>query len=62
MHSQHTACLLISDFDKYMGDMEIATMMDQVKKRIAELEALGTDEEVRCQRTDLSFCNLQESP
>jgi len=42
-----TACLLpvFPDFDKYIGDMEIATMLDTVKKRIEELEAVATDED-----------------
>jgi hypothetical protein len=34
------------DFDKYMGDMEVSTMLATVKARIAELEAMpDADEE-----------------
>lgn len=34
------------DFDKYIHDMELQTMIDQVMKRIRELEALGDEAEV----------------
>jgi len=32
------------DFEKYIDDMEIQTMMDQVKARIEELEVMGDEE------------------
>ena len=34
-----------SDYDKYIDDMEVATMMETVKARIAELEAAADDDE-----------------
>lgn len=33
------------DYDKYIDDMEVATMMETVKARIAELEAAADDDE-----------------
>lgn len=33
------------DFEKYMGDVEVQTMINQVKRRIEELEGMKDDDD-----------------